>query len=174
MTAVDESHTIEFRRSTRRVVLVAVALLVVAAGQVAFNLTQGRQWWDGIWLLPLYVVIFTLAKRLGRPAVSGYQARLPLQLTEEHLQVAGPGEVTVSIGWSNIARAEIHGRLLASLVIEPIDPDRTHPPLKRWQWAGHGQSRPHEILVPLTHMTPGRDVLRRELAQRTAAARHDI
>ncbi|GHJ52914.1 hypothetical protein Nm8I071_22210 [Nonomuraea sp. TT08I-71] len=175
MTAADECHTIEFRRSMRQAVLVAIALLVVAAGLVAFNLARGRQWWDGIWLLPLYLVIFALPKRLARPAVYGYQSRLPLRFTEEHLQVAGPGEVTVSIDWSNIARAEIHGRLLASLVIEPIDPERTRPPLKRWQWAGHGQSRPYEILVPLTYMTPGRDVLRRELAQRTATAvRHDI
>ncbi|WP_433281656.1 hypothetical protein [Micromonospora sp. CA-244673] len=175
MTAADESPTIEFRRSTSRQAVPVVALLVVVAGEVVFNLARGRQWWDGIWILPLYLVIFTLPRRLARPAVSGYQSRLPLRLTEEHLQVAGPGEVTLSIDWSNIAKAEIRGRLVAFLVIEPIDPDLTRPPLKRWQWAGHGQSRPYEILVPLTYMTPGRDVLRRELAQRTAtAARHGI
>ncbi|MET8912579.1 hypothetical protein [Micromonospora sp. NPDC004551] len=175
MTAVDESPTIEFRRSTSRQVVPIVALLVVVAGEVVFNLARGRQWWDGMLILPLYLVIFTLPKRLARPAVYGYQSRLPLRLTEEHLQVAGPGDITLSIDWSNIAKAEIRGRLVAFLVIEPVDPDRTRPPLKRWQWAGLGQSRPYEILVPLAYMTPGRHVLRRELAERTAtAARHDI
>ncbi|MFC0100234.1 hypothetical protein ACFFKH_22270 [Micromonospora marina] len=64
---------------------------------------------------------------------------------------------------------------MAFLVIEPVDPDQARPARKRWQRAGHGQSRPYEIVVPLACMTPGRDLLRRELSQRTAAAdRHDV
>ncbi|MEV4463845.1 hypothetical protein AB0J51_09500 [Micromonospora echinofusca] len=94
--------------------------------------------------------------------------RLPLRLTEEHLEVTGPSHATVAIEWSNVARAEIRGRLTSVLVVEPVDPDRTRPPLRRWQWAGHGRSRPYELVVPLAGMTPGRGALRRELARRLA------
>ncbi|MEH0985022.1 hypothetical protein [Micromonospora sp. CPCC 205556] len=167
MTAAEGPPTIEFRASARhRTAFMVIGLLLVVGASVAFNLVRGRQWWDGLWLGLLCFAILEVSRRVARPPDSGYQARLPLRLTGDHVEVSGPDDITVTIAWSNIARAEIHGVLAAFLVIEPVDPDRTRPPLKRWQWAGHGQSRPHEILVPLAHLTPGRDVLRRELARR--------
>ncbi|WP_433342605.1 hypothetical protein [Micromonospora sp. CA-111912] len=136
---------------------------------MAINLAAGDKWWDGLWMPLLWFLTFRSAMRLARPSASGHQARLPLRLTGEHLTVTGPGERILAIEWSNIARAEIKGRWRTFLVIEPADPDRTRPPLKRWEWAGHGQSRPYEILVPLAYMSPGRDLLRRELAHRLPA-----
>ncbi|WP_156313267.1 hypothetical protein [Micromonospora sp. HK10] len=171
MTAVDEPPPVEFRHSTRRQFVPLVGALLVAAAMVAaINLISGRQWWNGLPMIPMYGVIFGVCQRVARPEASGYQARLPLRLTVEHLQVAGPDNLTLAVDWSNISRAEIRGRLQAFLVIEPVDPDQTQPALERWQWTGHGQSGPYEIVVPLAYMTPGRDVLRRELARRLPAS----
>ncbi|WP_433311465.1 hypothetical protein [Micromonospora chersina] len=167
MAAVDEPSTIEFRRSRgREIAQLAIALPALAAAGVALNLAAGDAWWDGLWMPFLWFVIFRFSVRSARPWASGHQARLPLRLTGEHLEVAGPDGRTLAIEWSNISRAEIRGRWRAFLAIEPADPNRTRPPLKRWEWTGHGQSRPYEILVPLTYMSPGRDLLRRELSQR--------
>ena len=171
MTAVDEAPTVEFRLSMRRqVVLLIGGLLLAVAMVAAFNLASGRQWWLGLSMIPLYGAILAVCQRVARPGASGYRSRLPLRLTEEHLKVAGPDAIALAIDWSNMSRAEIRGRFPAFLVTEPVDPDRTQPPLKRWQWAGHGQSRPYEIVVPLAYMTPGRGVLRRELARRLPAS----
>ncbi|MGN9766919.1 hypothetical protein ACTMS2_17385 [Micromonospora sp. SD12] len=162
MTATDESRTVEFRQSTRRRILAtALGLVAVAAVGVVVSLARGRQWWDLLWMLPLFLV-------LGATQRSAHRPRLPLRLTEQHLEVTGPSHATVAIEWSNVARAEIRGRLTSVLVVEPVAPDRTRPPLRRWQWAGHGRSRPYELVVPLAGMTPGRGVLRRELARRLA------
>ncbi|MFI7284828.1 hypothetical protein ACIBOV_31695 [Micromonospora chersina] len=167
MAAVDETSTIEFRRSgSREVGQLAIALPALAAAGVAINLAAGDAWWDGLWMPFLWFLIFRFAARPARPWASGHQARLPVRLTGEHLELAGPDGRTLAIEWSNLSRAEIRGRWRAFLVVEPADPARTRPPLKRWERAGHGQSRPYEILVPLTCMSPGRDLLRRELAQR--------
>ncbi|WP_431945595.1 hypothetical protein [Micromonospora marina] len=176
VTAADESPTIEFRRSARRqIARLVIVLLVGGAVGVVFNLARGRQWWDGMLMLPLCLAVLIFSDRFARPMGNGYRSRLPIRLTGEHLQVAGPGDITLSIDWPNIARAEIRGGLVAFLVIEPVDPDQARPAMRRWQWAGHGQSRPYEIVVPLAYMTPGRDLLRRELSRRTAAAdRHAV
>ncbi|MGW5667135.1 hypothetical protein [Micromonospora sp. NPDC003776] len=171
VSAADEVSPVEFRLSmSRRIVPLIGAVLVAAALFVAFNLAADRSWWRGLWQIAVYAAIFALAQHVARPTGSGYQSQLPLRLTKEHLTVAGPGDITLALEWPNIARAEIRGRLPAFLLIEPVDPDRTQPPMKRWQWAGHGQSRPYEILVPLAYMTPGRSVLRRELARRLPTA----
>lgn len=174
MAAIDEPSTIEFRRSGgREIAQLAIALPALSVAGVTINLAAGDTWWDGLWMPFLWFLIFRLAARPAHPWASGHQARLPLRLTGDHLEVAGPGERTLAIEWSNISRAGIRGRWKPFLVIEPADPDRTSPPLKRWEWAGHGQSRPYEIVVPLTYMSPGRDQLRRELAQRLPAAEPD-
>ncbi|MGW4293211.1 hypothetical protein ACWEH1_09175 [Micromonospora chersina] len=171
MAAVDEPSTIEFRRSKgREIGQLAIALPALAAAGATINLAVGDTWWDGLWMPFLWFLIFRFSVRQAGPWASGHQARLPLRLTGEHLDVAGPDGRSLAIEWSNISRAEIRGRWRAFLVVEPADPDRIRPPLKRWEWAGHGQSRPYEIVVPLTCMSPGRDLLRRELAQRLLAA----
>lgn len=154
----------------REIVYLAIALSAVAVAGVGINLAAGDEWWDGLWLPLLWFLTFRFSVRLARSGASGHQARLPVRLTGEHLEVAGPGDRSLAIEWSNIARAEIRGRWRALLVVEPAHPDRTRPPLKRWEWAGHGQSRPYEILVPLAYMSPGRDQLRRELADHLPAA----
>ncbi|MFI6327700.1 hypothetical protein ACIBBG_05315 [Micromonospora chersina] len=167
MAAVDQPSTIEFGRSRgREIAQLATALPALAVAGVAINLAAGDAWWDGLWMPFLWFVIFRFSVRSARPWASGHQARLPLRLTGEHLEVAGPDGRALAIEWSNISRAEIRGRWRAFLAIEPADPNRTRPPLKRWEWTGHGQSRPYEILVPLAYLSPGRDLLRRELAQR--------
>jgi hypothetical protein len=175
VTTVDGPPAIEFRRSMRRQnasMVIALLLLMAACG--LYNLVSGDPWWDGLWMPLLYFLIFnhwfSFPRRRAGPPAFGYHSRLPLRLTREHLEVSGPDDVTLAIQWSNIARAQIHGRLSAYLAIEPIHPDRTRPPLQRWQWAGYGQSRPYEILVPLANMTPGRDVLCQELARRLPAS----
>ncbi|MET7710185.1 hypothetical protein [Micromonospora sp. NPDC005189] len=170
VTDADEPLTIVFRRSVgREIVHLAIALPAATGAGVGINLATGDKWWDGLWMPLLWFLIFRYSVRLARPSASGHQARLPLRLSGEHLEVAGSGGSVLAIEWSNIARAEIRGRWRAFLVIEPADPDQTRPPLKRWEWAGHGQSRPYEILVPLVNMSPGRDLLRRELARQLPA-----
>jgi hypothetical protein len=110
VTAVDEPLTIEFKRSvSREIVYLAIALPAVAAAGVVINLAAGDKWWDGLWMPLLWFLTFRFSVRLARPWASGHQARLPLRLTGEHLEVAGPGERTLAIEWSNIARAEIRG-----------------------------------------------------------------
>lgn len=170
VTTADEPPVIEFRRSLgRQVGFLATAVPVAALALAVVNLASGDPWWDGLWLPLTWFLFFYLSLPMSRPPSAGNQARLPLRLTADHLQVAGPGERTLVIEWSNVARAEISGRWQTFLVIEPADPDRIRPPLARWEWAGYGQSRPYEIRVPLAYLSPGRDLLRRELARRLPA-----
>ncbi len=167
MTAAGDPPTIEFRRSRRRqVAVLAVAVLTAALAVAVANLVSGDPWWDGLWTPALWILALGLLRGAARPSSTGHQPQLPLRLTADHLEVAGPGERTLVVGWSNVARAEITGRLYPVLVIEPADPEQTIPPLARWEWAVAGQSRPYEIRVPLVHQRPGRDLLRRELARR--------
>ncbi|MGX4653523.1 hypothetical protein ACWCHM_07525 [Micromonospora sp. SCSIO 07396] len=166
MTVADEPPTIEFRRSHRRLVavlVVSLSTLVVVA--VVVNLATGDPWWDGLWT-PAWILALGLLRGVAPLPSTGHQARLPLRLTPDHLEVTGPGERTLVIGWSNVARAEITGRLYPVLVIEPTDPARTVPAFGRWEWAVAGQSRPYEVRVPLAYLSPGRALLRRELARR--------
>lgn len=63
-----------------------------------------------------------------------------------------------------------HGWLEPRLTVEPVDPQRTRPPLKAHQWSGFGRRRkPYDVVVPLQWMSPGRDTLRRGLARRLPA-----
>ncbi|WP_431926280.1 hypothetical protein [Micromonospora wenchangensis] len=167
MTAADEPPTIEFRRSRgRQVAVLAAAVLTAALAVAAANLASGDPWWDGLWTPALWILALGLLRGAARPSSAGHRPQLPLRLTADQLEVTGPGGRTLAVGWSNIARAEITGRFYPVLVIEPADPERTIPPLARWEWAVAGQSRPYEIRVPLVHQRPGRDLLRRELARR--------
>ncbi|MEU7960510.1 hypothetical protein [Micromonospora humida] len=166
MTAADGPPAIEFRRSRRRQVALLAAGLPTAVLVVAVvNLATGDPWWDGLWIAA-WILALGLLRGAARPSSTGHQPRLPLRLTPDHLEVTGPGERTLVVGWPNVARAEITGWLYPVLVVEPADPDRTVPPLARWEWAVAGQSRPYEIRVPLVYLSPGRDRLRRELSRR--------
>ncbi|MEU7995248.1 hypothetical protein AB0B83_07895 [Micromonospora sp. NPDC049060] len=147
----------------------ALGLLAVAAIGVVINLARGRPWWDGLWTYLPLVMLFHFW-RLPTPPGGSQRTLLPVRLDDQRLEMSGPGDTTLAIDWSNVERAEIRGRLTPSLHVEPVDPERTRPPMRRWQWAGYGQSRPYEIVVPLTGMTPGPGVLRRELARRLPGA----
>ncbi|OWV00884.1 hypothetical protein B5D80_27350 [Micromonospora wenchangensis] len=167
MTAADDLPTIEFRRSRgRQVGFLTAAVLAAALAVAVVNLVSGDPWWDGLWTPALWILALGLLRGAARPSPAGHQPQLPLRLTADQLEVTGPGGRTLAVGWSNVARAEITGRLYPVLVIEPADPERTIPPLARWEWAVTGQSRPYEIRVPLAYLSPGRDLLRRELARR--------
>ncbi|MGC4765944.1 hypothetical protein ACLQ20_24100 [Micromonospora sp. DT46] len=165
MTYTDARHTVEFRRSALRLVRrTTLGLLAAAVIGVLVSLARGRLWWDGLWVLLPYLAVFHFSP-LPTPPRGSQRTRLPVRLDDQRLEVSGPGDTTLAIDWSNVERAEIRGRLTPSLHVEPADPERTRPPMRRWQWAGYGQSRPYEIVVPLTGMTPGPGVLRRELAR---------
>ncbi|WP_327031032.1 hypothetical protein OG989_16640 [Micromonospora sp. NBC_01740] len=136
MTRTDEPHTVEFRRSALRLVRrTTLGLLAAAAIGVLVSLARGRLWWDGLWVLLPYLAVFHFSP-LPTPPRGSQRTRLPVRLDDQRLEVSGPGDTTLAIDWS-----------------------------RRWQWAGYGQSRPYEIVVPLTGMTPGPGVLRRELAR---------
>ncbi|WP_208567571.1 hypothetical protein [Micromonospora antibiotica] len=170
VTTADEPTVIEFRRSRgREVGFLATALPVLAVALAVVNLASGDPWWDGLWLPLTWFLLWGFFRGVARPPSSGQRPGLPLRLAVDHLQVAGPGERTLAIEWSNVARAEISGWWYPVLAIEPADPDRTRPPIARWEWATYGQSRPYEIRVPLVYLSPGRDQLRRELARRLPA-----
>ncbi|MFC4019483.1 hypothetical protein ACFOW4_16285 [Micromonospora sp. GCM10011542] len=68
--------------------------------------------------------------------------------------------------------ADVRGRLVPILVVEPAGPDRTRPVLDRWEWGrmglwDKGQVQwPHEIHVSLVGVTPSGRRLRAELARR--------
>jgi hypothetical protein len=57
-------------------------------------------------------------------------------------------------------------------LIEPVDPQRTRPPLKPWQWSGLQRRWPYQLSVPLDCMTPGLSVLRDKLATRLPETLH--
>ncbi|WP_433392293.1 hypothetical protein [Micromonospora sp. KLBMP9576] len=159
--------TVEFSRSARRLARrAALTLLVLVVVSAVVSLARGRQWWDMLWLLPGYFSAFFVSAFSARTPAAGLRSRVLVRLNRQELELAGPEDTTVAVDWSNVARAEIHGRHTPFLVVEPVDPGLTRPPLRRWQMAGHGQSRPYEVRVPLADMSPGRDVLRRELARR--------
>ncbi|MEV4773269.1 hypothetical protein [Micromonospora humida] len=166
MTAADEPSTIEFRRSRRRQVAVLAAGLPTAVLVVAVvNLATGDPWWDGLWIAA-WILAFGLLRGAARPSSTGHQPRLPLRLTADHIEVTGPGERTLVIGWSNVARAEITGRLYPVLVVEPADPDRTVPRWPGGSGRSPGRAGRTRSGVPLVYLSPGRDRLRRELSRR--------
>ncbi|MEU6074197.1 hypothetical protein [Micromonospora sp. NPDC047074] len=170
MTRPDEPRTVEFRRSARRLVLrMTLGLLAAATIGIVVSLARGRPWWDLLWALLPYLAVFHISP-LPTPPGGSQRTRLPVRLDDQRLEVSGPDDTTLAIDWSNVERAEIRGRLTPSLHVEPVDPELTRPPMRRWQWAGYGQSHPYEIVVPLTDVTPGPGVLRRELARRLPGA----
>ncbi|MGW0218616.1 hypothetical protein ACWDXH_29925 [Micromonospora chokoriensis] len=93
------------------------------------------------------------------------QPRLPLRLTDETLHLNGPKGTTLSIDWVNVASAEIRGRLEPQLVVVPLDPEQTRPPMRPGQWSTPRRG-PYALVVRLSWMEPGTDTLRRELARR--------
>ncbi|MFI6068449.1 hypothetical protein ACIA47_24700 [Micromonospora sp. NPDC051227] len=64
-----------------------------------------------------------------------------------------------------MASAQVRGRLDPRLVVMPLDPQQTRPPMRPGQWSTPGRG-PYELVVRLAWMTPGPDALRRELARR--------
>ena len=165
VATVNEPYAVEFRRSPcRRLVGAVVALLVIAAAVTAATVLGDQRPWWGLLLLygPIAITSGALARRARRR-----QPRLPLRLTDTALEVTGPDGSTLAIDLSNIARARVHGWLEPRLTVEPVDPQRTQPPLKAQQWSRLG--RPYDLVIPLDWMSPGRDALRRELAQRLPA-----
>lgn len=148
--------------------LVVYALPAVAGvGIVAANLLRHRPW-------PYYLAMVILVglsflgvmrwNRMQRP-------HHPLLLTEESLELPGPGGVQVTIDWTNIARAQVMGRLSPRLVVQPEDPRLVRPTLTPWQWAAASGRRPYEIVVPLSLTQPDRLALEAELARRLARSR---
>lgn len=167
MASLDPSCVMEFHYSPRRHRMAKiVALLAAAATLAAYTVLSGESWWQ--------VLLRFGFIGIGIAAVTRWQQRrqprLPLRLTDEALQLTGPDGTALAIDWANVARARVQGRLDPRLVIEPVDPQGTQPPLRPRQWAVPRQRRPYELTVRLHWMTPSPDVLRRELARRLPTA----
>jgi hypothetical protein len=167
---VDDTSVIEFRKSGRcRLVTMVVALLVGIATLAAYSVLRHTPWWQPFLMFGPIAVLsaaFTRWDLRHRP-------RLPLRLTRQGLTVAVADGSTLAIDWSNVARARIRGSWLQPrLLIEPVDPQRTRPPLKPWQWSGLQRRWPYQLSVPLDCMTPGLSVLRDKLATRLPETLH--
>jgi hypothetical protein len=157
----------EFRFSARRHNLVfAVMLLALLAAVVAVNLAEGRRWWN---MLPFYGLVLVFSVVLARWN-KGRGPRLPVRLTDKELQVTGHDGSMLGIDPANIRHVYVHGRWIPYLVVKVVDPSQTRPPLPLWQGAKPGPFRPDEMAIPLAYMTPGRNILRRELSQRFPTA----
>ena len=153
MVPTGDSAAVTFRISTRRhVVAVVGPLLGVIAAIGIVNVTLNRRWWDGLGLPVLLAALMSIFYWFGERRSTSI--RLPLRLTGEGLELTGPSGGTVFIAWFNIAHASVNGRWIPYLLVDVVDP---------------AQTRPEQILVPLMYMTPGSDVLRRELARRLPA-----
>ncbi|WP_238657242.1 hypothetical protein [Micromonospora foliorum] len=162
MADLDASSVVDFRYSPRRHRLAKVVAALGAAALLAvYAALFDEPWWQALLRFGLIgaVVALTTAWQLRR------QPRLPLRLTDETLHLSGPNGTRISIGWANVARAEVRGRLEPRLVVRPLDPQQTRPPMRPGQWSTPGRG-PYELVVRLVWMTPGPDALRRELARR--------
>lgn len=158
---------LEFRYSPRRHRRAKlVALLGAAATLAVYPALSGEPWWEGL----LRYGLIVLALAAGTRWQLRDQPRLPLRLTAEALELTGPDGTRLAIDWTDVATARVRGGLDPRLVVEPVDPRRTRPPLRSYQWPAPAQRRPYELTVRLGWMTPGRDVLRRELARRLPTA----
>lgn len=163
----DASSVVEFHYSPRlhrRAKI--VALLAGAATLAVYTALTGRPWWQVL----LQFGFIGIGVAAGIRWQLRRQPRLPLRLTDRALELTGPDGTTLAIDWSNLAHARVRGRLEPRLVVEPVDPQRTRPPLRPGQWAAPGQRRPYALTVQLAWMTPSSDVLRRELARRLPTA----
>ncbi|MEU8182662.1 hypothetical protein AB0B85_24065 [Micromonospora sp. NPDC049044] len=161
-TLDDASSVVDFRYSPRhRAAQMLVVLLGAAALLAAYSALFDKPWWQVLLRFGTIGVVVALATawQLRR------RPRLPLRLTDEALHLTGPDGTTLSIDWANLASAEIRGRLEPRLVVTPIDPQQTRPPMRPGQWSALGRGR-YELVVQLAWMTPDREVLRRELARR--------
>ncbi|RLP94099.1 hypothetical protein [Micromonospora sp. CV4] len=162
MVNADASSVVDFHYSPRRhrtaMVLVALA---AAALVTAYAVVFDEPWWQVLLRFGFIAVAASLTLRWSMRR----QPRLPLRLTEEALHLTGPGGTTLTIDWANVASAQVRGALDPRLVVRPLDPRRTRPPMQPGQWSTPGRGQ-YELVVQLTWMTPDRDVLRRELARR--------
>jgi hypothetical protein len=170
VTDVDRAPAVEFRFSTQRLVMTQVGLLLAfGAASVAVSLAVGWPWWDA---LPYFALAFVISLVLSRWSDRREPLRLPLRVTDDGLEVTQSKGSNLTVDWSNVRHAYIHGRWLPYLVVKLASPHQTRPPLTLGRVAGPGPPRPSEIAISLAYMAPDRDVLRRELARRlpTAAA----
>ncbi len=159
---LDASSVVDFRYSPRRHRLAMVLVVLGAAALLAFyTMVFDEVWWQVLLRFGMIgaIVGLTTNWQLRR------QPRLPLRLTDETLHLSGPNGTGLSIDWVNMASAQVRGRLDPRLVVRPLDPEQTRPPMRPGQWSTPGRG-PYELVVRLTWMTPGPDALRRELARR--------
>ncbi|MET8091796.1 hypothetical protein [Micromonospora sp. NPDC005220] len=138
-----------------------LAVLGAAALSAFYAVVFDEAWWKVLLRFGMIgaIVALTTNWQLRR------QPRLPLLLTDETLHVTGPNGTRLSIDWVNMASAQVRGRLDPWLVVVPLDPQQTRPPMRPRQWSTRGRG-PYELVVRLAWMRPGPDVLRRELARR--------
>jgi hypothetical protein len=141
MTDGRVSAAVEFRFSVRRQVVVAVMVLVAIVAMVVLtNAALHRHWWRGLWLpLLIYALIVVPALAAG-PRLRRQAPGLPVRLTDEGMEVAGPADQTLTAEWANIAHAYVHGRLAPYLVVRLIDPNRTRPSARPMASGGRWES----------------------------------
>ncbi|MBQ1040108.1 hypothetical protein [Micromonospora sp. C81] len=162
MTSLDASPVVEFHYSSRRHRIAKLLAVLGAAALVAvYAALFDEPWWQVLLRFGAIGVgvALTTAWQLRR------QPRLPLRLTDEALELTGPHGSKLRIDWANLARAQVRGRLEPRLVVTPLDPQQTRPPMRPGQWSTPGRG-PYELVARLAWMTPGPDMLRRELARR--------
>ena len=113
------------------------ALALLAAYAALFD----EPWWQAPLRSGLIgvVVALVLNWQLRR------QPRLPLRLTDEALRLETEG-TGLSIDWVNMAGAQVRGRLDPRLVVRPLDPEQTRPPMRPGQWSTPGRG-PYELVV---------------------------
>ncbi|RKN37827.1 hypothetical protein D7223_32030 [Micromonospora endolithica] len=133
---------------------------------------------DTAWYSPLPYLLLMLFSLAGPYARLSRENGLPLVVGRDELRLTRRDGTELAVDWADLAVAEVRGRLHHLLVVEVAAPERTRPPLGRWEWArlvaqGNGGlsgiQRPHEIHVSLTGLEPGVDRLRELLAARTDA-----
>ncbi|MFF0122972.1 hypothetical protein ACFYP0_12270 [Micromonospora arida] len=163
---LDAPSVVDFRYSPRRHRLAKVlAVLGAAALLAAYAALFDEPWWQVLLRFGLIGVVVALITnwQLRR------QPRLPLRWTDEALHLTGPNGTRLSIDWVNMAGARVRGRVDPRLVVTPLDPQQTRPPMGPGQWSTPGRG-PYELVVRLSWMRPGPDALRRELARRLPTA----
>ncbi|MEU8425469.1 hypothetical protein AB0C15_31805 [Micromonospora sp. NPDC048835] len=162
MADVDASSGLDFRHSPRRRRLAMLLAVLAAAALLAFyTVVFDEAWWKVLLRFGMLGAIIAVTTNWQLR----HQPRLPLRLTDETLHLSGPSGTTLSIDWVNVASAQVRGRLDPRLVVVPLDPQQTRPPMRAGQWSTRGRG-PYELVVRLDWMTPDTDTLRRELARR--------
>jgi hypothetical protein len=159
---LDASSVVDFRYSPRRH---RRAKIVAVLGAVAALAVYAALFDEPWWKAPLQYGLIGAATALVLNWQLRRQPRLPMRLTDETLHLSGPKGTTLSIDWADVASAEVRGRLDPQLVVMPVDPEKTRPPMRPGQWSTPGRG-PNALVVRLNWMEPGTDALRRELARR--------